>query len=156
MPYPTFENGEKIAIQRGGGLCIAKSTPQKEKAAALFLKWFTSPEQNMRFVASTGYLPVTGKAFSEHMEKEIQVNTNPNIQKILRTAITVHEEYDFYIPPVFDGFNDISTSFEGSFLDIATQKREQYQKNLKTMDPATAYERAVNGALGEFIAGVKR
>ena len=60
LPYPSFESGEKIAIQRGSGLVTAKSTPAKEEGAALFIKWFTAPEQNMRFVASTGYLPVTG------------------------------------------------------------------------------------------------
>ncbi len=152
LPYPTFEGGKRIAIQRGGGLAVAKSTPEKEKAATLFLKWFTAPEQNMRFVASTGYLPVTGRAFTDHMEREISENSNPNIQRLLRTAITVHEEYDFYIPPVFDGFNTISASFEASFLAITEQRREQYMESLKTMEPDGAFERAANGALKEFIA----
>ena len=150
LPYPTFESGKKIAIQRGGGLVVAKSTPEKEKAAALFLKWFTSPEQNMRFVASTGYLPVTGTAFTDHMQREIMQNSNPNIQKLLRTAMTVHEEYDFYIPPVFNDFNTISERFEASFRSIAGERREQYLSNLKTMEPDSAYEKAASGALDEF------
>ena len=152
LPYPTFAGGEKIAIQRGGGLAVAKSTPEKEEAAALFLKWFTSPEQNMRFVASTGYLPVTGPAFTDHMQREIMENSNPNIQKLLRTAITVHEEYDFYIPPVFHDFNTVSERFEASFLSIAGERREQYLKNLNTMEPDSAYEKAASGALDEFMA----
>ena len=89
LPYPTFEGGEKIAIQRGSGLVVAKSTPEKEAAATLFLKWFTSPEQNMRFVSSTGYLPVTDQAFTNYMEHEISENSNPNIRNLLRTATTV-------------------------------------------------------------------
>lgn len=153
LPYPTFEGGKKIAIQRGSGLAVAKSTPEKEEAATLFLKWFTAPEQNMRFVASTGYLPVTGRAFTDHMEREIAENSNLNIQKLLRTAITVHEEYDFYIPPVFDEFNNINESFETSFLSFAEQRQEQYLENLKTMEPDDAYEKAVINALREFIAG---
>lgn len=151
LPYPTFEGAKKIAIQRGSGLAVAKSTPEKEEAAAIFLKWFTAPEQNMRFVASTGYLPVTEQAFTNHMEHEIAENNNPNIQKLLRTAITVHEEYDFYIPPAFDEFNAVSKRFESSFLTIAEQRREQYLKNLRTMEPSAAYEKAAQGALEEFI-----
>lgn len=152
LPYPTFEHGKKIAIQRGGGLAVAKSTSQKEKAAALFLKWFTSPDQNMRFVSSTGYLPVTEQVFADHMEREIAENSNPNIQELLRTAVTVFEEYDFYIPPVFDGFNTLNGSFEDGFLDVAKQGREQYLENRKTMEPEAAYAEVAKAALKEFIA----
>jgi multiple sugar transport system substrate-binding protein len=151
LPYPIFEGGEKVAIQRGGGFAVAKSTPEKEEAAALFLKWFTAPEQNMRFVASTGYLPVTGQAFLNHMEREIAENGNPNIQKLLRTATVVHEEYDFYIPPTFDAFNTISGRMEAEFFAIASQRREQYMVNLTTMEPGAAYEAAAAGALEEFV-----
>jgi multiple sugar transport system substrate-binding protein len=151
LPYPTFEGGKKIALQRGSGLAVAKSTPQKEEAAALFLKWFTSPEQNMRFVASTGYLPVTEEAFVNHMEQEIANNNNPNIQKLLRTATKVHKEYDFYIPPVFDSFNTINREFEASFLTLAKETRDQYLDKLSIMPPEAAYTQAVSEALQEFI-----
>ncbi len=152
LPYPTFEGGEKIAIQRGSGLVVAKSTPEKEAAATLFLKWFTSPEQNMRFVSSTGYLPVTDQAFTNYMEHEISENSNPNIRNLLRTATIIHQEYDFYIPPVFDSFNTVSRNFESRFHAIADQRREQYLDNLKTMKPEEAYEKAAKGSLEEFIA----
>jgi multiple sugar transport system substrate-binding protein len=36
---------------------LAKTT-RKNRKAALFLKWFTSPEQNVKFAMTTGYLPV--------------------------------------------------------------------------------------------------
>jgi multiple sugar transport system substrate-binding protein len=153
LPYPIFEGGKNIAIQRGSGLIIAKSTPQKEEAAALFLKWFTSPEQNIRFISSTGYLPVTNQAFTDHMEGEIAENSIPNVQKLLRTAIDVHKRYDFYIPPVFDEFNTISESFESRFLTLARQRREQYLINLETNNPDDAYEKAAKNALNEFILG---
>ncbi|MFY9188376.1 MAG: extracellular solute-binding protein [bacterium] len=153
LPYPTFAGGKKIAIQRGSGWTVAKSTPEKEEAAAVFLKWFTRPEQNMCFVASTGYLPVTHQAFAQHMEREIAENENPNIRKLLRTAIYTHGEYDFYIPPVFDRFNVVSKDFERDFLAAAMRGRERYLEYLETMAPDAAYEQAANGALKEFIAG---
>lgn len=152
LPYPTFEGGQKIAIQRGSGLVVAKSTPAKEEAAAIFLKWFTSPEQNMRFVASTGYLPVTNQAFANHLEREIAENPNPNIRKLLGTAISVHREYDFYTPPLFDSLNSISMDFKNNFLAAARRGRERYLENLGTMEPDAAYREAADGALEEFIA----
>ena len=63
LPYPVFADGEKLAIQRGNGMMVAKSDEAHEYASAVFLRWFTAPEQNMRFIASTGYLPVTQDAF---------------------------------------------------------------------------------------------
>ncbi|MDR1603610.1 MAG: extracellular solute-binding protein, partial [Gracilibacteraceae bacterium] len=44
LPYPVFEGGRKIALQRGAGMVVAKSGPQKELAAAVFLKWLTASE----------------------------------------------------------------------------------------------------------------
>ncbi len=121
LPYPTFAGGKKNchpARERLDGGQIYP--PGKEEAAAVFLKWFTRPEQNMCFVASTGYLPVTHQAFAQHMEREIAENENPNIRKLLRTAIYTHGgEYDFYIPPVFDRFNVVSKDFERDFLAAA-------------------------------------
>lgn len=153
LPYPTFEGGKKIAIQRGSGLIVAKSTPEKEEAAALFLKWFTSPEQNMHFVSSTGYLPVTNRAFTDHMEGEIAENGISNVQKLLRTAVDVHKVYDFYVPPIFDGFNTISRGFESGFLTLAGQRREQYLEHVKTTESDTVYEKVANNALSEFVMG---
>lgn len=152
LPYPVFEEGKSIAIQRGSGLVVAKSTPIKEEAAAIFLKWFTSPQQNMGFVASTGYLPVTHEAFTNHLEREIAQNPNANIRKLLQAAISVHEEYDFYTPPLFDALNNISRDFENNFLAIARRGRERYLENLKTMGAEAAYQEAAKGLLGEFIS----
>ena len=32
MPYPVFDGGEKLVMQRGVGMCTTKSTPEREKA----------------------------------------------------------------------------------------------------------------------------
>ena len=151
LPFPTFEGGEKVAIQRGAGIVVAKSTPKKEKAAAVFLKWFTQPVQNMRFVASTGYLPVTNDAFKNSMEQEIANNGNENIRKLLRTAITVHSEYDFYIPPVFESFNDVSDGYESGLISMAVKARERYLELCETTDKDSAYAAATRGNLNAFI-----
>ena len=38
MPCPVFENGEKLVMQRGAGICTVKSTPEREKACMTCLK----------------------------------------------------------------------------------------------------------------------
>lgn len=152
LPFPIFEGGNKIAIQRGGGLIVAKSTPVKEKAAAIFLKWFTAPEQNMKFVASTGYLPVTHEAFENSIAEEIASNQNENIRKLLSAAITVHKEYDFYIPPVFDGFDSISRGYETDWKQSAADTRARYSQLLLDMQPEQAYAQSIAGIFQGFIA----
>ena len=153
LPFPTFAGGKKIAIQRGSGLIVAKSTPAKEKAAAIFLKWFTAPEQNMKFVASTGYLPVTHDAFENSISKEIATIENENIRKLLTAAITVHKEYDFYIPPVFEGFDSISKTYENDIKQSASEARARYIQLLESMEPEQAYAEAITGVYEAFIAG---
>jgi len=150
LPYPIFKGGKKVAIQRGSGMIVAKSTPQKEEAAVLFLKWFTSPEQNLRFVSSTGYLPVTHQALTDLKNKTAK-KTNIIINKLLLTALQIHNEYDFYIPPVFYEYNSIGENFESSFLSVVSQKREQYLKLLEYLAPEQAYEKVADNAMEEFI-----
>ena len=112
LPYPVFTGGKKVAIQRGGGLCIGRSTPQKEYAATLFLKWFTQPEQNMRFVSSTGYLPVTKKAFDNNMKNEINTAKTLPLKRLLEAATRMYSEYTFLIPPNYEQLDDLSKAYE--------------------------------------------
>ena len=135
LPYPVFEGGKKVAIQRGSGMCITRSTPEKELAAATFLKWFTAPEQNMKFISSTGYLPVTIAAFGESMQQEIDAVENQNIKKLLTAATTMYADYDFYIPPTFDGFHDLDSAYQKQLQACILSAREAYQ--------ASGYQQAV-------------
>lgn len=128
LPYPVFAGGEKIAIQRGAGMVVAKSTPQEEYAAALFLKWFTDPAQNIRFVSSTGYLPVTNQAYSEIMEHAGEGADNPNIQKLLQTAIKMHKEYIFITAPNYERFSEMSKAYESGLKAALQEGRQRVQK----------------------------
>lgn len=123
LPYPVFEGGKKIAIQRGSGMCVIKSTKEKEYAAGIFLKWFTEPRQNLRFVSSTGYLPVTKDAFGDMMKKEIENTSDQNIKKLLQTAIEMQEQYDFYIPPLFDDYDKLQKEYESKLKKVASETK---------------------------------
>lgn len=155
LPYPVFEGGRKVAIQRGGGMCVLKSTKEKEKAAAMFLKWFTKPENNLKFVSSTGYLPVTEEAFGEIMTREIEEASDNNIKKLLQTAQVMQRDYDFFIPPLFDGIDELEKKFEAQIKEHATSGRELYIDLLNTHDSLFAYEKTSNGAYEQFITQLR-
>ena len=64
MPYPLFSEDAASAVHRGGGLfAIRSSNERKNYAAAVFAKWLTEQNNNLRFVTEAGYLPVTDAAF---------------------------------------------------------------------------------------------
>lgn len=125
LPYPVFSGGEKIAIQRGAGLVIAASSPEKEYAASLFLKWFTAPEQNLRFISSTGYLPVTKQAYTQIMDEVIQVAENANVQRLLETAVKMHDEYRFITAPNYETLDEMSRSYEAMIKKVMREGRQR-------------------------------
>ena len=126
LPYPVFDGGEKSAIQRGNGLMISKTGEKRETAAAVFIKWFTDPKQNMRFVAETGYLPVTEEAFENHMPQTIENADNPNIRQMLGVVTKMNADYNFFTAPSFDTFDGISKDYEKRYKTLLAEERDDY------------------------------
>jgi multiple sugar transport system substrate-binding protein len=151
LPYPVFEGGNKAVIQRGAGMSVIKSSKEKEYAAAIFLKWFTSPENNLRFVSSTGYLPVTEEAFGEIMSQEIKNISDERIKKLLQTSRIMQKEYEFYIPPLFEGIDELQKQYEDQLKETAAQSRKSYTALLKSSNPSEAYKAVSNGKYDDFI-----
>ena len=149
LPYPIFKDGKKVAIQRGAGFCVLKSTKQKEYAAGIFLKWFTKPEQNLNFVLSTGYLPVTVEAFDKIMSQEIEITTD-NVRKLLNAAIEMQQNYDFYIPPVFDGFDELENQYEQNLKKVAKGSRTEFLKLTQYENADTAFDKVTEGVFETF------
>ncbi len=151
LPYPVFNGGNKVALQRGGGMIITKSTKEKEYASAQFLKWFTAPEQNMRFISETGYLPVTKKAFETNIEEYFNKVENANIKKLLKTAVTMYNEYDFYIPPVFDEFDSLEKAYSERIKQVALDVRTDYLLLLNTNSTNEAFKNASQNVFENFV-----
>lgn len=143
LPYPNFQGGEKVAMQRGGGMIVSQTDETRAYAAGIFLKWFTNPGNNLRFVSSTGYLPVTEEAFGDIMTKEIDSIQDRNIQSLLRTAIQMQADYDFYIPPLFDGIDVLQENYNKEIMSSAERSRAAYQELLKNNDKNAAFREAV-------------
>lgn len=150
LPYPTFEGGKKVAIQRGAGMCVIKSTAEKERLAGIFLKWFTSPANNLRFVSSTGYLPVTQEAYGDIMLKEINSVSDENIKKLLKVSRQMQMDYEFCIPPLFDGVDTLQSTFENNFKASASNTKNVYSSLQGTMSQEKALKQVLNGKYEEF------
>ena len=111
-PCPIFEGGDKLVMQRGAGICTVKSTPEREKAAMVFLKWLTAPEQNVELVTRLGYMPVTQAAFDTYLPQAIEGLEDAKYRELYRAFVQTQEEYSFYTAPQREDYLSLETSFE--------------------------------------------
>ena len=126
LPYPVFEDGEKLALQRGGGLMVAKTDEKKEYAAAEFIKWLTAAEQNMAFVSETGYLPVTKQAFEQDMQTQLEAVEDARIKKMLTAVVDMYGSYQFFTAPNFSDFDAVSSKYKKDWYYLLTKNRREY------------------------------
>ncbi len=143
LPYPVFENGSKTALQRGGGLMVAKTDEKKEYAASEFIKWLTAPEQNMRFVDETGYLPVTKQAFERDMKAHVETVENPQVKKMLTAVMNMYDGYSFFTAPTYASFDADSALFEEKLYTILSGDRDNFHagKPVSSADALTKLKR---------------
>lgn len=122
LPYPVFQNGEKYMTQRGANMGVFASDEVRERAACEFLKWFTQPEQNIRFAVSTGYLPVEQEALSSVPELLRNVDDTGNAAAItsgINAYLEAGRQYAFYAKKAFDGSYELNKVF-GESLEKKT------------------------------------
>ena len=115
-------------MQRGAGICLTKSDPEREEAAAKFVKWLTEPEKNVQFVTSVGYMPVTEKAF-ELLPEAINNLTNEKYKSLYQAFIDTQNEYTFYCAPQMDNYLDSEMKFEKNIRMKLTSARKRYMNN---------------------------
>ena len=125
-PCPIFENGEKMVMQRGAGICMVKSTPEREEAASIFLKWLTEPQQNVEFVTQGGYMPVTRTAFEDELPKAIEALDSEKYASLYQAYLDTQKNYEFYVPPQIDTYLSLETTFENNIRSQLSSGRRDY------------------------------
>lgn len=125
-PCPVFENGEKLVMQRGSGLCTVRSTPEREKAAVTFLKWLTEPEHNVEFVTQTGYMPVTETAFENELPKAIEGLESAKYASLYQAYLETQANYEFYVPPQLENYLNLETTLEDQVRSQLELGRQEY------------------------------
>lgn len=126
LPCPVFEDGEKMVMQRGAGMCTVKSTPEREKAAITFLKWLTEAECNTRFAVSAGYMPVTQEAFDKYLPQEIANLKEPKYQELYKAFQETQQNYHFYSAPQLEHYLETENAFEDQIRRCLRNEREKY------------------------------
>lgn len=137
LPYPVFEGGQHYVIQQGAGMCIAKSNPQREEAASVFLKWFTENTQNINFAMSSGYLPVKSSAYKSDNFKQALVKleqgskNKQNVSMVYDIALEQVDKRNTYAAKPFEGSYKLRFILQQSLMEAA-EDAKQFAAPLKT------------------------
>ncbi len=121
FPLPNFAGTAPCAVQQGAGLVVAKSTPEKEYAATVFLKWFTDVQKNIEFSILSGYLPVKKAANDQAlMDAAIQARgMKPLLKEIIDAGVNIISTYRLYTNSAFRNGYDARAVVEKSMSGAA-------------------------------------
>lgn len=135
-PCPVFENGDKLVMQRGAGLCTVKTTKEREEACVTFLKWLTDTKNNVDFVTKAGYMPVKKAAFEKELPEAINNLESEKSAQLYSSFIKTQDEYKFYIPPQIDTYLETEDKFEDTVRNQMISARNKYLTSGGDMTPA--------------------
>ena len=149
LPAPVFEGGERYAVQQGAGMMVAKSTPEKEYAATVFLKWFTDDERNIDFSVNSGYLPVKKSANDwQKIEPAFAQNSgaaNAILKETIHVAIDTVSQSKMYTNKPFDVGTSARAILENNMAD-------QITRDLALIEERMAEGMSRAEALAPFVA----
>lgn len=106
-------------------MCISKSTEEKQRAASLFLKWFTDKKQNINFAMNSGYLPVKrdtfeSQEFADTLEQLRQGDANQkNLSLVYSIAFDQIANRHTYAVKPFTGSYTVRTILQSTLFDAA-------------------------------------
>ena len=124
LPVPIFAGGKNVIVQQGAGMAVTKSNARRETAAVEFLRWFTQAENNVRFGAGSGYLPVLKEASQVETFREIVKDQHLEMDPITDSCITFSlermEQAEFFTPQTFTSGAAVRSVLEHSLADKIT------------------------------------
>lgn len=164
LPLPNFEGTEPCAVQQGAGMVVTRSTPEKEYAATVFLRWITQPENNIAFSLNSGYLPVTRAAndpavLSAAMDEQ---QVTGLLRDIITTGVTIASTYRLYTNDAFDrGYEarlvvDTSMHEAAVFAAAERARRVAAGEDYDAVVAELAGEEAFQRWLAEFRADMEQ
>jgi len=96
---PQAVAGKKPAIDLyGASVSVPKTTPEKQLAAWLFIKWFSEPEQQAKWTEVSGYFPVR-KSTTPLLKDYFAKN------KVFSSAWTLLNSADLKSEPPYSGYD---------------------------------------------------
>ena len=135
MP-PAFEGGNAVAHQQGAGMAVAKSDEQHEYASCEFLKWFTEKQNNLRFAATSSYLPVRTDANNiDELDSAIRdenLSVSPKTRDCIAMAMDSFDDVELYSLKSFDNAYAARKVLDHSLEDKATADKAAVQAAMAT------------------------
>lgn len=130
LPLPNFQGTEPCAVQQGAGMVVTSSTPEREYAATVFLKWFTQQENNITFSLNSGYLPVK-KAANQHevLQQAMEAQgIDGLLNDIISTGAQIASTYRLYTNNAFDNGYAARLVVDTSMADEAEHAAAQLKE----------------------------
>ncbi len=151
LPYPVFTTEKPVAVHRGGGLFAVKSDDERKNYGAyIFAKWLTEKENNLNFVTSAGYLPVTDEAFDE-LFADTSVAENESYRNLYDMMNGMMNSYEFHALPLYDNSSDIQSSFEKNVKLVLKSAHNQYvERTTDGEDKETVLNELTDSSLKEL------
>jgi len=140
LPTPHFEGCEKVSVQQGAGMAVAKTTDAEVEASVVFLKWFTQPENNIAFAVGSGYLPVTHAANDMDAIHSSGLTLTGNMENVLMEAVDAVNTNELYTTKAFEGGTDARSKLNYSMSDLATADRAAVEERLAAGESAEEAE----------------
>ena len=142
--YPVFQDGTPYMGQRGANMAVFASDESHQQAAVRFLKWFTEPEQNIRFAVATGYLPVQEKALESVSDLVSHVESRDNVQAVeqsIGTSLTALKNHNVYVRETFGGSYDMDQIFSTSLENCVNVDLETLKQRMEKGEGRESVER---------------
>lgn len=151
LPYPLFTADNPAAVHRGGGLFAVKSDDERKNYGAyIFAKWLTEKENNLNFVTSAGYLPVTDEAFAQ-LFSDTGIAQNESYRNLYDMMNGMMDSFKLYSLPVYDNASDIQSDFEQNVKLVLKSAHNQYvERTEKGEDKEAVLNELANSSLEEL------
>ncbi len=126
LPYPTFVEDKPAAVHRGGGLFAVKSEDERKNYGAyIFAQWLTENENNLSFVTSAGYLPVTDDAFAM-LFADTGIAEKQSYRELYDMMGGMMDSYELHALPLYNSASDIQSRFEQNVKLVLRSAHNQY------------------------------
>lgn len=145
LPAPLFRDGKPYAVQQGAGMVVTKSTPVRELASVIFLKWFTQEKNNITFCSASGYMPVKRSAMDRELMQEaidrFHIDVSQKFQQTLETCFETVKNTTLYTSKAFHNGVTARSGLETHLQNKAVHDREIVRSRLangQTLEQAIA------------------
>jgi len=130
VPFPGLEGGEPAVNAYAQNSGIVSTTPEKQLAAWLFIRWFTSPEINAQWIEASAYHPIRISAVDLLGD---YIAANPLWAEGIELLPYGHSE------PGWSSWSSVRRSVGDTFATVLQSPREDIPALLADLD-ATAQE----------------